>query len=250
MVTFTSVPGKRRNGQSSGLIAGAKQKSRYARQRATNDLIIRKNTWKTLHTYIKPATDAHTLNLPISLLELATDHIRRIPNMERTEIVVLLTPELMYYQNTPQLRLPEHLVFLEIPYSQGPGFFTNLAIYHELGHYVFDQLSDSPKQSPSFKLLTESLEAAFEAAFNEKLGTQITTPSKIMAAKTVLDRWTQEIFCDLFAVRHIGPAFSFALIDILSLLGLMTADTETTFTSHHPATAIRFNLKTAVGRPF
>jgi hypothetical protein len=108
--------------------------------RYKGELIIQKNRWKTLHTYIKPATDAHTLNVPEPLIEMATKHLRSIPGLETTAIVVLLTPHLMYYQ-TPQSHFPPHLVFVEIPYSQGPCFFTNLTIYHELGHYVFDRLA-------------------------------------------------------------------------------------------------------------
>jgi hypothetical protein len=56
----------------------------------------------------------------------------------------------------------------------------------------------------------------------------------------VLEAWAREIFCDLFAVRLLGPAFSLALIDLLSLIGLMQEGTETIFTSQHPAPALRF----------
>jgi hypothetical protein len=58
--------------------------------------------------------------------------------------------------------------------------------------------------------------------------------------KRVLNAWALEIFCDLFAVRFLGPAFTFALIHFLSLLGLMREGTEVTFDEEHPATALRF----------
>jgi hypothetical protein len=70
------------------------------------DLIIQRNRWRTLHTYIKPATDAHSLNQPAPSIKMATDDLRRVPGLGDAYIVVLLTPELMYYQNTPQLKLP------------------------------------------------------------------------------------------------------------------------------------------------
>ncbi len=150
--------------------------------------------------------------------------------------MVLHTPELMYYQNTPQSELLRQLVFVEIPYSQGPSFFTNLTIYHELGHYVFDNLAEAEKRSPAFAELTD----AMERAFSEKLGQRLTTPSNRTWARRVLDAWTREVFCDLFAVAHLGPAFTFALIDVLSLIGLMGEEIEVTFDTEHPAAALRF----------
>src|ERR1700681_3954553 len=39
-------------------------------QKQYSDLIIEKDRWKILHTYIKPASDAHTLALPVALVRL------------------------------------------------------------------------------------------------------------------------------------------------------------------------------------
>lgn len=204
--------------------------------RYTGQLLIMKGRWKTVHTYITPATDAHTLKVPVPLLQMATGHLRMIPGIKDAGIVPLLTPELMYYQNTPRTPFSDELLFVEIPYSQGPGFFTNLSIYHEIGHWVFDRLSDSGDHAASFAELNEATELAFKA----KLSAALKSASTATWAKGVLAAWTQEIFCDLFAIRHLGPAFSFALIDMLSLIGLMRKDTESTFDNLHPAAALRF----------
>lgn len=212
------------------------QRPEQARSRYQRELIIQKGRWKALHTYVKPATDSHTLNLPAPLIRMATEDLRRLPGMVGTAIVVSLTPELMYYHNTPQSQIPPEFVFVEVPYSQGPSFFTNLTLYHELGHYVFDTLAGAEKRSVAFTDLFE----AMESAFAQKLGQRLTTPGNRTWAKGVLDAWTREIFCDLFALRHLGPAFSFALIDILSLIDLMGEETEATFDDEHPAPALRF----------
>jgi hypothetical protein len=211
------------------------QAQEQAVPRYRRELIIHKDRWRTLHTYVKPATDAHTLNLPAPLIQMATEDLQRIPGMEGTAIVVLLTPELMYYHNTPQSKAQPQLAFVEVPYSQGPGFFTNLTIYHELGHYVYDRLADADDRNPAFKALAAAMDRAFDGMFDERLR----TPSTRTWARRVLDAWTKEIFCDLFALRHLGPAFSFALIDILSLIGLMEEETEAKFDVEHPATAVR-----------
>ncbi|HUE22270.1 MAG TPA: hypothetical protein VMQ86_11350 [Bryobacteraceae bacterium] len=68
-----------------------------------------------------------------------------------------------------------------------------------------------------------------DRSFGEKLGDRIKTPGTRTWAKRVLEAWTKEVFCDLFAVRNLGPAFSIALIDFLSLLGLMGEDVEGKF---------------------
>jgi len=219
----------------SDIIEKLAQAPEHAAPRYRRELIIHKDRWRTLHTYIKPATDAHTLNLPSPLIQMATEDLRRIPGMEGTAVVVLLTPELMYYHNTPQSRPPSQLAFVEVPYSQGPSFFTNLTIYHELGHYVYDSLADSYNQSTAFTALVAAMSRAFDDMFDESLK----TPSTRTWAKRVLDAWTKEVFCDLFALRHLGPAFSFALIDMLSLIGLMEEETEVKFDAEHPATALR-----------
>jgi hypothetical protein len=220
----------------SDLIERLVQASTQADARYQRDLIIQKGRWKTLHTYIRPATDAHCLNLPTPLIQMATENLRQVTGMQDAALVVLLTPELMYYHNTPQLQLPPDFVFVEIPYSQAPGFFTNLTVYHELGHYVFDRLAAVDERSAAFTELFNAMDKAFEGT----LGTAIISASTRTWAKSVLDAWTKELFCDLFALRHLGPAFSFALIDFLSLIGLMAEETEVTFDEKHPAPALRF----------
>jgi hypothetical protein len=226
----------------SGITERALRTPEESASRYLGELIIQKGRWKTLHTYVKPAIDAHTLNLPGPVIEMAKKHLGGIPGLEKPtgegsgrQVVVLLTPHLMYYQR-PESQLPAWLVFVEVPYSQGPGFFSNLTIYHELGHYVFDSLAAAQERGPAFAKLI----GAQERAFAENLHQAITTPSTRTWAKRVLDDWTKEIFCDLFALRHLGPAYAFALIDFLSLIGLMGEETEAKFDADHPAPALRF----------
>jgi hypothetical protein len=61
------------------------------------ELTIHKGRWQIRHTYIKPAADAHTLNIPTALIKLAEGDLREISQSEPIEVVVLLTPELMYF---------------------------------------------------------------------------------------------------------------------------------------------------------
>ena len=184
----------RRAEDTRGLISTllAKSDSRAAQHRMA--LVTQKERWKIIHTYVKPATDAHTLNIPAPLIRLATEYLLKATGATKTKVVALLTPELMYFHNTPESSLAADLVFVELPYSQGPGFFTNLTIYHEIGHWVYDLLKSDAQPRAAFDRLTSAMERAFEVP-----GANIQTPSTKVWARNVIESWTQEIFCDLYA---------------------------------------------------
>jgi len=206
---------------------------------------------RLLHTLIKPAADAHTLSIPAPLVKLACEHLKQIEGMDGSKVVVLLTPQLMYFQRPhshvkqqaaivgrliPQAeKFPARLGFIELPYSQGPGFFTNLAIYHEMGHFVYEELSSSPSPSAGIR----ALQRATHKSVTEFVKLE-RKPQVRKLAEKILDSWTQEIFCDLLALYLVGPAFSFALVEIFALLGSLSRGKGTTFSQEHPAPACRF----------
>ena len=65
----------------SDLIQRLLETPEHIEQHHQMELLIEKDRWRTLHTYIKPATDADTLNLPTPLIQMATTDLRRIPGM-------------------------------------------------------------------------------------------------------------------------------------------------------------------------
>src|SRR5205807_1141280 len=120
---------------------------------------------RLIHTLIKPTADAHTLTIPTPLVRLACGQLAGIEGMQRAKVVVLLTPQLMYFQRPhthvkrqaasvekfiPAAQFPDKLGFIELPYSQGASLFTNLAIYHEIAHFVYEELSTSVPLSGNF----------------------------------------------------------------------------------------------------
>ena len=200
---------------------------------------------RLIHTLVKPAADAHTLTIPAPLIKLACSQLGGIEGMQGARVVVLLTPQLMYFQRPhthvkqqaarvqkfiPDAVFPERLGFIELPYSQGPSLFTNLAIYHELGHFVYEELSAS---STAHFAQLESTTASCLKKFQSD-------PESLVLAEEIIESWTQEIFCDLFALRLIGPAFSFALVEILAMLGSLSDEATVKFNEEHPSPACRF----------
>lgn len=204
---------------------------------------------RVLHTLIKPAADAHTLSIPAPLIELVSSQLQSVKGMNGASVVILLTPHLMYLQRPhthvkeqaeqvhriiPQAVFPKKLGFIELPYSQGPGFFNNLALYHEMGHFVYEELSATSRPKTPFAALASAKARSLTRIFPAKGNAETRA-----LAERILESWTQEIFCDLLAIRLVGPAFSFALIEILGLLGLLSADKKVTFDQAHPAPAFR-----------
>ena len=184
---------------------------------------------RLLHALVKPAADAHVLTIPAPLIDLASDQLKTVEGMRKSRIVVLLASELMYSQwphsqikvqarlvedFIPGAIFPSKLGFIELPYSQGPSFFANLAIYHEIGHFVYEELSASAPAIPAFVQLKSSMSKSLKSA----LGTRSRDTQTLTFTLKIFENWTQEIFCDLFAIRLIGLAFSVSLIEMLGML--------------------------------
>jgi len=197
-------------------------------------VVVSGGEWEAIHSFIKPAADAHSLTTPDPLIRFAMDQLQKTVGMEKAQIVVLLTSELMYLQTElPESLFPPDLGFIEIPYSQGNSFFSNINVFHEIGHFVFQRFYTAGR--PPFDQLASALSQAVDAHPELK-----ELPTKRQAAlRKSLESWTEEVFCDLFATRLIGPAFAFALIDLLWLVGLMKEGNEITFNALHPSPALR-----------
>ena len=117
----------------------------------------------------------------------------------------------------------------------GAKLFNNLAIYHEIGHFVYEELSTLPPPNPQIA----DLESVTNKALTKFASLQ-KDPQVRKLAEKIIESWTQEIFCDLLALRLIGPAFSFALVEILAMLNSLSPEARVSFSEEHPAPACRF----------
>lgn len=220
-------------------------------RRARLEVATLRQYWLLLHELIQPAGEAHSLSAPAALIELAAEQLRQIAGLQDSKVVVSLSPRLMYHQTThtrlsalgkkieqsiPGARFPRQLGFVALPFSQGPSFFANLLLYHELGHFVFEELSVAAAHATLGDLDAKLIAAVDDAiAGREDLGPEVRA-----FAVRVLRNWTHEIFCDLFAICLIGPAFSFAFIELLALLDFLESSVTVVFNPSHPALACRF----------
>jgi hypothetical protein len=205
--------------------------------------------WNILHEFVRPVEDAHTLGIPVALIEFLEQLLSKVPKLADSQLVISHTPELNYFQYPRgDLRyfakiyetivpgaptFPPKIALIGMPYSQAANLFLNLVICHELGHFVFEELELERRLSP---LIEKELK---EALSNYA---ELSEPDLSWCRKR-LRSWSEEIYCDRFAVGLIGPAYCFAYIELFDVVGISdAAETEemVEFQDEHPSDACRF----------
>lgn len=207
-----------------------------------------KQCWARVHEFVKLVADGHALQTPMPLLVFMEQQLSELAKLQDSKIVILISEELNYlqYQHSRLKnfatdlgltlidgpKFPEKLAFIAIPFSQSDAAFTNTLIYHELAHFVFEELNKRQELDPHI-----------DAALTAQLATKYTgmQPKEKRWYQNRIATWAEEVFCDLFALWLIGPAYSFASIELLSLLDVLDKDSAKEFDSEHPCFAFRFN---------
>jgi hypothetical protein len=196
-------------------------------QEARGELQTLRATWRELHQFIKPSADADTLNQPTALIAAMVGRLRQLRGFESTDFTIFHTDAFEYLQVDPSsIRevlaelarvvdvqpFPESLGLIGIPNSQGNSLFINCLLAHEIGEYVYAERKIEPKLGAEIK---EALRSRVGKAF-------IDSDRKAQSRMTqVVLKWAKELFCDLFAVRVVGPCYSFAYIELFDLINLL-----------------------------
>lgn len=213
-------------------------------------LLELRNSWETIHEYLKPALDADTLHLPTPLMLAFQDMISEIEELRPIEFTVFHASEVNYLQIPAETfreiangiadaikgdHFPQDLGLIGLPYSQANGFFLNCLLPHEMGHFIYQEI------------FLDDIEAEVDKTL-ERMVNEIKTLTgeDIAFCRDMLARWIEEIFCDLFAICLIGPAYSFALIELTGAMLLVdqppaTLDDFYFFIEDHPAEISRFH---------
>lgn len=206
-------------------------------------IAVLRRFWGLLHALAKPVADADTLNTPVAIVKLL-ERAATLQNGGRADIVLLHSPELNYFEHSRnrfraiyrQLQesieglpsFPEHLCMIGLPFSQARRYLTNICLFHEIGHFLAED------RQPLRKV---------ENLIREVVAPMTNEPE---AASWVADRlraWAEELFCDLFAARWIGPAYTFAFAHVMELLGMLDPSEIRQFSDSHPAVGFRLGLQ-------
>ena len=191
------------------------------------ELFAIRRVWKQLHRFIKPASDADTLNQPTALVSAMLERTRKLPGLQDADFAIFLTETFDYLQVNPTWirgvaldlafivdaeEFPSGLGLIGIPSTQGRSLFLNCMIAHEIGEYVYSEKSLVEYLRPEVRV---AVEIVYGAEYRTKEKTE-----KSRLVDTVLS-WCKELFCDLFAVYLIGPCYTFAYIELFDLPNLL-----------------------------
>jgi hypothetical protein len=173
--------------------------------------------WENLHEYLQAALAADTLHVPTSLIFAIQDRINKLEDLKDLRFTVFHSDQVNYLQLPPGTvkeaadeladivkgtRFPLSLGLIGMPYSQSDGFLLNCLLAHEMGHVAYQEVY-SPDVATEIERVLEALEKEVGVLDDQDITLSLDT----------LKYWTEEIFCDLFAICLIGPAYSFALIE-------------------------------------
>jgi hypothetical protein len=205
--------------------------------------------WEGLHEYLRPALDADSLHLPTPLITALHDRLHEVADWSSYHFTVFHSAEANYFEVPSQMvrevadkiaaliggtQFPPCLGLVGIPYSQVDRFFSNVILAHEMGHFIYQECASHD--------LEEVIDSVLENMEND-VGTL--EASEIALCKQLVSSWAEEMFCDLFAISQIGPAFSFAFSQLVTASLLIgRADGEPAdfcvFAESHPAVVNRF----------
>jgi hypothetical protein len=218
------------------------------------DLI--KKTLKWLYVFTKEAIDADTLSIPHSLTVFLNHLVKKIQGCESASLVVLGSSNLMYYKcNLGDLRdltsrlhtiirlypvLREDIGMLKFPYSAAQDVLANCVLFHEMGHYIYENTGLQ-------KQFSDDVEKDIDNLIKRDSAIIQLTPFPLSGRKWLINevgkfllRWSDEIFADIFAIRILGPAFHLAFLEMEQILPA-NVSRNTTF-SKYPADFYRFKL--------
>jgi len=233
-----------------GFPASAEKDKDTARSKRRKLSTIRSG-WENLHEYLQAALEADTLRVPTPLLFAIQDQINQLEDLKDLRFTVFHSDQVNYLQLPPGTvkeaadeladvtkgtRFPLRLGLIGMPYSQSDGFLLNCLLAHEMGHVAYQEVYSAD--------VTTRVERTLEA-LEDEVG--VLDDQEVTFSLDTLKYWTEEIFCDLFAICLIGPAYSFALIELTGATLLADSpdnnvDMFYSFMEYHPAEIARFHV--------
>jgi hypothetical protein len=194
---------------------------------ARTELWTLRAAWRELHQFIKSSADADTLNQPGAIVTALVNRLHELRGFESTQFTIFHTDSFEYAQLDPRATenlvaqlarivdagpFPADLGLIGMPNSQGNALFLNCLLAHEIGEYAYAKRNIEATLAPYAAVALEKYMG--EAFTRQTLAVQ----SRV---RNTLLRLAKEIFCDLFAVRLIGPCYCFAYIELFDMTNLL-----------------------------
>ena len=183
--------------------------------------------WRELHTLVKPALDADTLQVPSAVVGGIIRRFKELPGCSEAEFALFHTSEFNYIQvQTADLKelagkfraivpnapaFPNNLGLIGMPYSQGRTAFANCLVAHEMGHCLYRGMAAERRVWEEIRSACAALPADVSQSDKDTLIKQMTL-------------WAGEIFCDLFAAMLVGPCYTYAYIEAYDLSVILDSE--------------------------
>ena len=124
--------------------------------------------------------------------------------------------------NRFKIDIPYKLVHIQIPFHLDDDYLFNICLYHELGHFIDDQLK-----------VTEGMAVDIIASWSTRNPTAGISGKNVWELNTtIFQRHLKEIFADIFAAQYVGKK-------LIEYIDFMCEDVMSHVGSHHPAPRLR-----------
>jgi hypothetical protein len=229
-----------------------------------------RNTLSWVYGLSKEAIAADSLSIPFSLATYINKIAKEIQKNDGAALVMLGSSDLMYYKyNLKQLRkltqnladrikgypiLTKDIGILMFPYSATKDVLINCDLFHELGHYIYET------QDIEGGLCDYIAEKLADFVNKQKLVDKLVNPLMdtkrlLIHVGTLLLKWSEEIFADIFAIRTAGPAFHLAYRELQQMtpvpldessmdrsVSAIHKEAKKAFSETYPADNFRFKI--------
>lgn len=172
--------------------------------------------------------------------------LNRLVGRIKKEIDYPLLPPVVTSLSQEYFHIYQPLNLLFVPLSEGDSLLHLPDLYHELGHPLLTQT-----QHPKVKLLHRAAIEGLGIAL-EYLQVELEKEDRRRSPRAFsyyLKNWRNswgywiiELFCDLFAIHTIGPAFAWAHLHLWAKLGDDPFEIPLFTTSSHPADQARMTI--------
>jgi len=181
---------------------------------------------------------------------------------QMTRLVSDIAEELMFPLPAPVVSCQSHfssyfhafpgLNVLRVPLKEGHFLLHLPDLYHELAHFIIEE-----QNNPAVQPFHDAHAKATNAATGH-LAALLSMPTRgprtnqqkyLIWTVSWMRAWATELFCDLFAVLGVGPAYAWAHLHLCAKSGNDPFEVETSTESTHPPDEARmFILLEAVAR--
>jgi hypothetical protein len=125
----------------------------------------------------------------------------------------------------------EQSSFVSLPFSQSQNLLMNCLLYHEAGHFIYEE--KAIKEDIPFSKILQTVQAEFAIS---------PTDYRFPWLTEQVATWFEEVFADLVGAKLLGPAYSIAAFE---WTGMVSKEKYQwlTFGLHHPPDALRFRAQ-------